>query len=155
MIYCNFYDTPIGRIGIYADEKALLKLVFNFDAANVSFEETPLIKKAYSQLCEYFEGKRKTFDLPLSLQGTVFKKKVWQALLTIPYGQTRSYKQIAAGIGNDKAARAVGMANNKNPLPVLIPCHRVIGADGSMVGFGGGLNIKEKLLELEKRNTKL
>lgn len=151
MLYCNFYDSPIGRIGIFADEDALLGLELNFDAAGIDAKETPLIKKVYEQLGEYFEGKRKTFDLPFAMQGTEYQKKVWGELLKIPYGQTRSYKQVAAGAGNEKAARAVGMANNKNRLPVLIPCHRVIGSDGNLVGFGGGLNIKKKLLELEKR----
>lgn len=152
MEYCNFYDTPIGRIGIMADENVLLRLELNCNITNNDLKETLLIKKAYSQLCEYFEGKRRTFDIPFTMQGTAFQKKVWQALLTIPYGQTRSYKQVAISVGNEKAARAVGMANNKNHLPIIIPCHRVIGADGSLVGFGGGLGIKKKLLKLESEN---
>jgi len=113
--------------------------------------ETPLLKRAGKQLMEYLAGERKEFDLPLALEGTEFQQAVWKALLSIPYGQTRSYSQIAASIGNPKACRAVGMANNRNPVAIIVPCHRVIGADGRLVGYGSGLDIKEKLLNLEKR----
>lgn len=112
--------------------------------------ETELIETTYRQLKEYLEGKRKDFEVRLNPRGTNFQKKVWEALLTIPYGETRSYKQIAAAVGNDKAARAVGMANNKNPILCIIPCHRVIGANGNLVGYGAGLYVKEQLLNLEK-----
>ncbi|MDR0475106.1 MAG: methylated-DNA--[protein]-cysteine S-methyltransferase, partial [Treponema sp.] len=111
--------------------------------------ETPLIKKAAEQLAEYFECKRKTFNLPLVLHGTVFKTAVWNAMQTIPFGKTRSYGEVAAMIGNPKAARAVGMANNRNPIVIVIPCHRVIGHNGSLTGFGGGLDLKQQLLEME------
>lgn len=111
--------------------------------------ETALLREAGSQLLEYFQGKRKEFVLPLSPNGTKFQQKVWQALCTIPYGETRSYGQIAAQIGQPKASRAVGGANNRNPIMIFIPCHRVIGADGSLTGFGGGLEAKKYLLELE------
>jgi len=114
--------------------------------------ETPVIKKASKQLEEYFNGKRRTFDLPITLHGTDFQIKVWKALQTIPYGETRSYGQLAALIENPKASRAVGMANNKNPISIIIPCHRVIGHNGSLVGYAGGLNIKQKLIDLEKTN---
>ena len=113
--------------------------------------ETDLLKRAGLQLMEYFQGIRTEFTLPLAPQGTEFQKKVWKALCTIPYGQTRSYGQIAAQIGNPKACRAVGGANNKNPVWIFIPCHRVIGANGSLVGFGGGLYAKEYMLKLEMR----
>lgn len=103
---------------------------------------------------EYFNGQRKSFDLPLNPKGTEFQKKVWNALLNIPYGSTCSYKDIAVNIGNEKACRAVGGANNKNPIFIIIPCHRVIGKNGSLVGYGGGLDIKLKLLELEQNNMK-
>lgn len=112
-------------------------------------KESSLIKNAYRQLVEYFNKQRKTFDLPLAPEGTEFQMKVWKALSDIPYGKTRSYKEIAIAIGNPKAVRAVGMANNKNPIPIIIPCHRVIGSDGKLVGYGGGLEIKEYLLKLE------
>lgn len=107
--------------------------------------------KAADQLAEYFAGRRKEFDLPLNPEGTDFQRKIWNALQKIPFGETRSYKQLAEMAGSGKACRAVGGANNKNPLPVFIPCHRVIGADGSLVGYGGGLKIKQFLLELEKK----
>ena len=113
-----------------------------------------LLMKAIVQLTEYFEGRRREFDLPINPKGTEFQRKVWKALAGIPYGETRTYGEIATQIGNRKAARAVGNANNKNPILLLIPCHRVIGADGSLTGFGCGLNIKEYLLNLEKENGK-
>lgn len=101
------------------------------------------------QLNEYFAGKRTTFDCELDLQGTPFQKLVWNALLQIPYGEVQSYKEVAQAIGSPKAVRAVGGANNRNPLPIIVPCHRVVGSNGALVGYGGGLSIKEKLLELE------
>lgn len=113
---------------------------------------TPLIKKAFSQLEEYFDKKRFEFDIPLNPQGTEFQKCVWRELVKIPYGETRSYKDIATAIGNPKSCRAVGMANNKNPICIVIPCHRVIGSNGSLTGYAGGLGIKEKLLLLEHSN---
>lgn len=108
-----------------------------------------LLTETGKQLQEYFDGKRKGFNLPILLRGTEFRKKVWQGLCTIPYGETRSYKELAELVGNPKAVRAVGGANNKNPIMIIVPCHRVIGADGSLVGFGGGLEVKKYLLELE------
>ena len=113
-------------------------------------QETSLIQTAASQLQEYLDGKRREFSLPLLLEGTPFQKAVWKALLDIPYGETRSYRDIAETIGNPKAVRAVGMANNRNPISFIVPCHRVIGADGSLVGYGGGLALKQQLLDLEK-----
>jgi methylated-DNA-[protein]-cysteine S-methyltransferase len=113
-------------------------------------EETETLKKAAVQLMEYLRGKRTVFDVPLAPEGTAFQKQVWDALVKIPYGETSSYGKLAKDIGKPGAARAVGMANNRNPIPVIIPCHRVIGADGSLTGYGGGLPMKEKLLALEK-----
>jgi len=115
-------------------------------------KETVLIKKAAAQLDEYFCGKRKVFELPLVLHGTVFQVRVWNALKKIPFGKTRSYGEIAAMIGNPKACRAVGMANNRNPVAIIVPCHRVIGSDGSLTGYGGGLELKRNLLKLEGFN---
>lgn len=117
--------------------------------ADTAEQETPLLLRAFAQLEEYLAGTRREFDLPLAPAGTPFQRKVWDALLQIPYGQTRSYRQIAEAAESPKGFRAVGMANNRNPIAVFIPCHRVIGADGSMVGYGGGLEIKEHLLRLE------
>ena len=112
-------------------------------------QQTPLLQRAFKQLEEYLAGTRESFDLPLAPEGTPFQRKVWDALLQIPYGQTRSYRQIAEAVDSPRGFRAVGMANNRNPIAVFIPCHRVVGADGSMVGYGGGLPIKEALLKLE------
>ena len=114
--------------------------------------ETKEIKKAYIELKEYFEGGRKVFDIPIKLNGTDFQKKVWEELLKIQYGETKSYLDIAKSIGNPKACRAVGMANNKNKIIIIVPCHRVIGSNKKLVGYAGGLDVKEKLLNLEKAN---
>jgi methylated-DNA-[protein]-cysteine S-methyltransferase len=151
-----YYATKVGRIRIEEDGTSITKLDFisTDDEEEITEKnETALLREAIKQLEEYFEGKRKSFDLPLNLEGTEFQKKVWNALKEIPYGETRSYGEIAKVIGNEKAARAVGMANNRNPISIIIPCHRVIGASGKLVGYGGGLHIKEKLLEVEKNYT--
>ncbi|WP_052729812.1 methylated-DNA--[protein]-cysteine S-methyltransferase [Syntrophomonas zehnderi] len=115
-------------------------------------QETPLQKKAIRQLEEYLAGQRQTFDFAFTAAGTEFQKSVWEALRNIPYGETRSYKQIAQMIGRPNAARAVGMANHRNPIMIVTPCHRVIAADGSLAGYAGGLEVKKKLLELEKQH---
>ena len=116
-------------------------------------EETTLIKEAAKQLNEYFKGKRKVFDLPLDLSGTAFQTKVWQELLKIPYGKTVSYKDISIAINNPKGLSAVGMANNKNRIMIVVPCHRVIGSNKKLIGYAGGLKLKEYLLDLEKNNN--
>ena len=141
------YNTKFGKIYISADEKNILEISFN--KPNCRTQETPLIKRAFSELEEYFNGQRKTFDLPLKLEGTEFQKKVWQELIKIPYGKTISYKELATSVGNEKACRAVGLANNKNKIMIVIPCHRVIGSNGDLTGYAGGLNIKKQLLDLE------
>ena len=160
-----FVDTSIGRIGIAENGNAITGLWFadksdsgiagssKVNLQQAELAETPLLKEAVAQLKEYFDGTRREFDLPLALEGTAFQRAVWEALLTIPYGETRSYGQIAQSIGNPKACRAVGMANNRNPIAIIVPCHRVIGANGKLVGYGGGLDIKERLLALEKNMT--
>lgn len=142
------YDTKIGRIYISADENYILEVSLRpLDGIE---KENFLIKKAYEQLAEYMDGKRKFFDVPIKFDGTDFQKKVWHALCEIPYGETRSYKDIAKTVGNEKACRAVGMANNKNHIMIIIPCHRVVGSNGDLTGYAGGLKLKKKLLELEK-----
>ena len=148
-----FYQTIIGKIAITDNGHAITDLYFNNDAIiqNAKINETPLIKAASAQIFDYLAGKRKSFTLPLAVEGTEFQQSVWNALKMIPYGETRSYKEIAVKIGNPKACRAVGMANNKNPISIIIPCHRVIGANGNLIGYGGGLEIKAQLLELEKQ----
>jgi methylated-DNA-[protein]-cysteine S-methyltransferase len=112
---------------------------------------TPLLRRVARQIEEYLNGKRTEFDLPLKPEGTEFQRAVWKALQTIPYGETRSYRDIAEQIGSPKACRAVGMANHRNPITIIIPCHRVIGTDGSLTGYGGGLKLKQQLLDLEKQ----
>ena len=149
-----FYETSIGRIGIIDNDEAITGLLFADDASiaveGACMNETALIKQAAAQLMEYLAGKRRKFEIPLAFEGTAFQRKVWESLVRIPYGETRSYREIAESIGQPKACRAVGMANNKNPVAVIVPCHRVIGANGKLVGYAGGLGIKQKLLELEK-----
>lgn len=151
MEYIYFYESPLGQIGIGADEVGITDIYFVQSEIERPRErkETPLIKEAGKQLAEYFSGERKEFSFPLHMKGTKFQVSVWEALLNIPYGETRSYKDIAIAIGNEKACRAVGLANNKNPIIIAVPCHRVIGANGTLVGYGGGLHMKENLLQLE------
>jgi methylated-DNA-[protein]-cysteine S-methyltransferase len=147
------YNYPIGGVGI-AERDGAISLVFfegREDVLGYERSETPLIKEAARQLDEYFAGLRTAFDLPLSLDGTAFQTAVWNALLTIEYGETRSYKDIAAQIGKPRAARAVGSANHRNPIAIIVPCHRVIGHDGSLTGYGGGLHVKQFLLGLERK----
>jgi len=148
-----FYQTDIGKIGIAENGTAIINLCFENEKApeDAVVLETELLKEAGSQLLSYFAGKRKEFSLPLAPTGTEFQQNVWKGLRAIPYGETRSYKEIAQAVGSLEAFRAVGMANNRNPIPIFIPCHRVIGANGKLVGYGGGLDIKERLLNLEKQ----
>ena len=150
MTHYYTYDTILGSVTFVEENGALVVITTSpYQPKEEIYQETPVIKEAFAQLSEYFSGKRKTFNLPLLLKGTDFQKQVWQALLKIPFGETRSYKQIAEAIGNPKAVRAVGMANNKNPLLIVVPCHRVIGANGKLVGYAVGLDKKEYLLRLE------
>jgi len=144
--------TTIGKLGIADDGKGISNIFFNENdiPKDVIIKETEIIRECINQINEYFMGDRKEFNLPLSIKGTEFQKKVWKALTEIPYGETRSYKEIAEMVNSPKAYRAVGMANNKNPLSIIIPCHRVIGSNGKLVGYGGGIDIKIKLLDLEK-----
>lgn len=149
-----FSETAIGRIAIAEQDDKITHLYFATDATpeNAEIIETPLIQKAFSQLNAYLAGELTQFSLPLAAHGTAFMQSVWQALCAVPYGKTASYKEIANAINHPKAVRAVGMANNKNPLPIFIPCHRIIGSNGKLVGYGGGLALKEKLLNLEKQH---
>jgi len=146
------YDSPFGNIIIESDGNAITGVRTGADEKPTGKKEASTLTDITAmQLREYFAGTRKKFDVPLNPQGTDFQLSVWKALQNIPYGKTRSYKQIAQAIGNPKASRAVGMANNKNPIWILIPCHRVIGADGSLTGYGGGIEMKKRLLGIEKR----
>jgi methylated-DNA-[protein]-cysteine S-methyltransferase len=145
------FDSPIGRLSVAGDHEAITHLYFATDKPHpaLTLGSTPLLVAAAEQVTEYLEGRRTDFDLPLRPAGTPFMQAVWDRLRAIPYGETRSYKQLAAALGNPKAARAVGMANNRNPIPLIIPCHRVVGSGGKLVGFRGGWDIKRRLLELE------
>jgi methylated-DNA-[protein]-cysteine S-methyltransferase len=148
------YKTEIGELAIADNGKAITELYFKnkIDLKGKNIEETELIKKAFNEFKEYLTGARKNFDISLEPEGTEFQLKVWEALKSIPYGETCSYKDIAEKVGSPKAYRAVGLANNKNPISILIPCHRVIGSNGKLIGYGGGLDVKEFLLKLEKEN---
>jgi len=149
----HHYKAPLGVIEIEADNKAITGLrLFKKSPVSLQTSANPLIKEACRQLDEYFAGKRRTFELPLSPQGgTPFQQAVWKRLQEIPYGQTISYAQLAKAVGNPKACRAVGSANGKNPIAIIIPCHRVIASDGSLGGFASGLENKIQLLNLEMR----
>lgn len=151
-----YYQTKIGYIGIAEEDNHITNVFFENDekiaeSDGYKFAETDLLREAGKQLDEYLLGKRKVFSLPLAPSGTAFMKKVWDCLCDISYGETKSYKEIAKASGNEKACRAVGLANNKNPIPIFIPCHRVIGTNGKLTGYRGGLNTKLQLLELEKQ----
>jgi methylated-DNA-[protein]-cysteine S-methyltransferase len=158
------YETTIGKILIAEDELGITELTLASEqeaedkkeqfALEYVLLETELIKEAAKQLTEYLEGTRKEFTVKLNPKGTEFQRKVWDALRAIPYGETRSYKQVAEAVGNAKASRAIGMANHNNPIMCIIPCHRVIGANGSLVGYAGGLPVKEHLLNLEKQKER-
>ena len=150
-----FYDTPVGKLIIGEKNGSITRITWTQLPKTYLQEETELILNCKNQLEEYFRGKRKTFDLPLAPKGTEFQQKVWLALREIPYGEVRSYKDIAEKVGNPKAARAVGMANNRNPIAIIIPCHRVVGANGKLVGYAGGMEQKEKLLQLEKNGESI
>lgn len=144
--------TPIGNIKIEEQDEKITGI--SYTEERPSYADTHVLKEAQKQLNEYFEGRRKIFNLPLNPAGTEFQHKVWAALKEIPYGGIRTYKQIAEQIGNPSACRAVGMANNKNPIMIIVPCHRVIGSNGALTGYASGIDIKEKLLDLEKLNSK-
>jgi methylated-DNA-[protein]-cysteine S-methyltransferase len=152
MIYKAFMETKIGRVGIAEEDQFLTHLFFRDDKSPTESVErwTPFLRSVAREIKEYLDGKRRRFDIPLKLCGTDFQRSVWDALQTISYGTTRSYRAIAEQIGNVKACRAVGMANHCNPIAIIVPCHRVIGSDGSLTGFGGGLALKQQLLELER-----
>ena len=156
-----FIETPVGKLGITASDEAVTRIFFGREYRNrrrprnapeACTPETagPLLLQAAAELAEYFAGTRREFTLPLAPAGTPFQQAVWEALRTIPYGETRTYGQIAAQIGRPTACRAVGMANNRNPIAIVVPCHRVVGSTGALVGYAGGLGVKTHLLNLEK-----
>lgn len=153
-----YMPSPVGRLKLVATDSALVAVIRDNEnpkrvrqAELVEQLDHPILLDAQQQLNEYFQGQRQTFELPLDFEGTEFQKKVWQALLNIPFGETRSYRQIAEQVGSPKAVRAVGAANGQNPISIIAPCHRVIGSGGKLVGFAGGLDNKEILLKLEQQ----
>lgn len=147
-----YREYPIGTLGLMDDGQGLARVFLGWEGAEPDARsgETPLTLRAAAELDEYFAGERKAFTVPLSPHGTAFQLAVWEALRAIPYGQTRTYGEIAGLVGRPKAARAVGMANHDNPLLIFTPCHRVVGKDGSLTGFACGLEVKRRLLELER-----
>jgi methylated-DNA-[protein]-cysteine S-methyltransferase len=160
--FCCTLGSPVGELSLVATDQALVALVWRRQGhGRVPFAESiedpshPLLRNTARQLAEYFAGKRREFELELEFRGTDFQRSVWSALLTIPYGETRSYAQIAEQIGNPAAVRAVGAANGRNPISIIAPCHRVIGMNGSLTGFGGGLDAKAHLLALEAPQRQL
>jgi methylated-DNA-[protein]-cysteine S-methyltransferase len=152
-------DSPVGELKLIASDQGLAAILWENDNPDriplgtlVEESENPILREAERQLGAYFAGKLKTFTVPLDFKGTAFQRRVWEALLTIPFGETRSYGEIARQIGKPSASRAVGAANGKNPISIIAPCHRVIGSTGKLTGFAGGLEAKERLLELESGN---
>jgi methylated-DNA-[protein]-cysteine S-methyltransferase len=153
-------ESPVGKLKLVASSNALVAVLWERERPNRVKLDTmtldpqhPILLETERQLAEYFSGERIQFDLPLQPDGSEFQKKVWQALREIPFGQTRSYLDLAKALGSSKAARAIGAANGKNPLSIIVPCHRVVGADGSLTGFAGGVETKAALLALENRST--
>ena len=156
------FDSPVGVLSIIVSNKGLHAILMNAGKEDKKYgpflknlkrdNSDPIAMKVKKQLNEYFSGKRKMFDLPLVMEGTEFQKKAWKQLLKIPYGKTICYSEQARRVGDVKKARAVGIANSKNPISIIIPCHRVIGKNGSLTGFGGGIENKKKLIDLEQEN---
>jgi len=146
-----FLSTPIGEVGIAEKNGAVTNVFFEQTVRPKEFilKETPILTEAKKQLIEYFEGKRQTFSIPLAPEGTPFEQEVWNALLTVSYGKTSTYGELAAALGRPGAARAVGRANSRNPVSIFLPCHRIIGKGGSLTGYAGGLAAKAFLLTLE------
>jgi len=144
------FDTPLGQMGLTAEEGAITHLYLpNSPTPRLMPHPTPLLETGRIQLLEYLAGARREFDLPLAPRGTPFQEKVWAALRAIPWGQTRSYRDVALAVDCPRGFRAVGLANHRNPIPIFIPCHRVVGADGSLTGYAGGMELKRALLALE------
>lgn len=154
MKYFTHYHSPVGTITLQANDTGLLGAWFEVhttapDDFGIASDNHPILQQAVTELGEYFAGERKQFDVPTDAQGTDFQKQVWKMLQTIPFGETWSYQDLAIAINNPKAVRAVGLANGKNPISIIVPCHRVIGKNGKLTGYAGGIDRKEKLLVLE------
>ncbi len=150
-------ESPVGKLTLVASDKGLVAVLWENDkptrvrlAQLIEKKSHSVLLEAERQLKEYFAGKRKSFSIPLDMRGTHFQRSVWEALLAIPFGETRTYGQLAQQVGNPQAARAVGAANGRNPISIIVPCHRVIGSSGKLTGFAGGLETKERLLDMEQ-----
>jgi methylated-DNA-[protein]-cysteine S-methyltransferase len=155
-LFYKFMNSPVGRLKLVASDKGLVAILWQNDKPSrvpltdlVEDPSQPVLTKTEQQLREYFAGTRKAFNLPLDMRGTTFQKNVWEALLAIPFGQTRSYGELAKQLGSPSASRAVGAANGRNPISIIVPCHRVIGSSGKLTGFAGGLETKARLIGLE------
>jgi methylated-DNA-[protein]-cysteine S-methyltransferase len=153
MMYCARLPSPVGELTIGADDSGITAIAFpgEIPAGDGAANPNALIREAVRQLRAYFAGRLASFELPLNPAGTAFQKSVWQALLAVPHGATASYGEIATAIGKPRGARAVGLANGRNPIAIVVPCHRIIGRDGSLTGYGGGLDRKRWLLAHEQR----
>ena len=161
-LFYKFINSPIGKLKLVASDKGLVAILWEQDSPRrvrlgeiTEDAQHPVLVKTEEQLDEYFSGRRKAFSIPLDMRGTPFQTQVWQALLAIPFGETRTYGQLARQLGNPAATRAVGAANGRNPVAIIAPCHRVIGSSGKLTGFAGGLDAKAHLLELERQDEKL
>ena len=161
-LHSKFVDSPVGQLKLVASDCGLVAILWENDSPRrvrlvdqTEDRHNPILSKTASQLAEYFAGKRQSFDLALDPKGTPFQRAVWDALLAIPYGETRSYGQLAKQLGNPNATRAVGAANGRNPISIIVPGHRVVGSTGKLTGFAGGLQTKSFLLELESRTLRL
>lgn len=155
-LYHNFYKSPVGELKLIASNQGLVAVLWENDSPRrvrlsqtEHSDEHPILQETRQQLAEYFEGRRRQFSVTLTPHGTDFQRQIWMALAKIPYAETRSYGQLAKSIGNPSASRAVGAANGKNPISIIVPCHRVVGAGGQLTGFAGGLEAKKFLLNLE------
>jgi methylated-DNA-[protein]-cysteine S-methyltransferase len=158
---CKIIASPLGKLKLVANDKSLVGILWEHDSPHrvrlaemIANDHHPVLLETERQLGEYFSGKRKTFSIALDLRGTRFQKDVWRALVAIPFGDTRSYRQLAQQLGNPRATRAVGAANGRNPVSIIVPCHRVIGSSGKLTGFAGGLDAKAHLLDLEKQSDR-
>jgi len=155
-------DSPVGKLKLVASERGLVAILWENDKPNrvrlaemAENDTDPILMQTEKQLAEYFRGERQEFSVALDMRGTAFQQQVWQQLLAIPFGKTKSYGQLAKQLGKPQAMRAVGAANGRNPISIMVPCHRVIGSSGKLTGFAGGLDVKARLLELEAGREKL
>jgi methylated-DNA-[protein]-cysteine S-methyltransferase len=161
-LFHKFITSPVGKLKLVASDKGLVAILWENDnprrvplTSSVEDDQQKILVEVERQLNQYFTGERRSFSLPLDMRGTPFQKDVWEALLSIPFGETRSYGQLAKQIGRSSASRAVGAANGRNPISIIVPCHRVIGSSGNLTGFAGGLETKATLLDMEKKDASL